>query len=85
MLRDVLGLEEHQESHIWFLSKNNLNKKNNAAAFKKALGNAAAKIGFINIHWYKLHYTPSIPQQVMLSKQILSKAATELQCIERSV
>ena len=30
-------------------------------------------------------YTPSIPQQAILSKQILSRTPTELQYVERSV
>ena len=84
MLRDVSGLAEHQKSHIWFCQRITSIKNSCGAALKKALGIAHAKIGFKNIHWYKLHYTPSIPQQVMLYKQILCKATTELQCIERS-
>ena len=39
----------------------------------------------IAIEWYVLHYTPSIPQQAMLSKQILSKTPTEPQYLERTV
>ena len=35
--------------------------------------------------WYEPHYTPSIPQQAMLSKQTLSKVPTELEYVERSV
>ena len=37
------------------------------------------------IEWYVPHYTPSVPQQAMLSKQFLSKVPTELQHIETSV
>ena len=41
------------------------------------------KINAIEI--YVLHYTPSIPQQAILSKQFLSKAPTEFQYIEKPV
>ena len=34
---------------------------------------------------YVPHYTPAIPQQDVLSRQILSKSPTELQCVERIV
>ena len=38
-----------------------------------------------HIHWYVLHYIPSIPQQSISSKQFLNKTPTELRYIERSV
>ena len=38
-----------------------------------------------SIEWYVLHYTPSIPQQAILFKQILNKVPTELQYVERGV
>ena len=38
-----------------------------------------------HFHWYVPHYTPSIQQQSILSKQILSKTPTELRYVERSV
>ena len=37
------------------------------------------------IEWYVPHYTPSIPQQAMLLKQISSKTPLEIQFVERSV
>ena len=37
------------------------------------------------IHWYVPHYTLSIPQQGILSKQISSKTPTEIRYFERSV
>ena len=48
----------------------------------------AANIGkteINSIEGYVPHYTPSIPQQAMLSKQISCKVPTELQYVERSV
>ena len=38
-----------------------------------------------HIHWYRPQYTPSIQQQGLLSKQIISKTPKELRYIERSV
>ena len=46
---------------------------------------ADARIKIDHIHWYVPHYTPSIPQQAKLSKQILSKTSRELRYIKRSV
>ena len=43
------------------------------------------KTKIIAIEWYVPHYAISIPQQAILSKQILSKPPTELQYVERSV
>ena len=37
-----------------------------------------------SIEWYVPHYTPSIPQQAIISEQILSKIPTQLQNVERS-
>ena len=36
----------------------------------------------MGIEWYVPHYTPSIRQQAVLSKHILSKVPTELQYVE---
>ena len=43
------------------------------------------KIKIIALEWCVPHHTPSIPQQAILSKQILSKLPTELQYVERYV
>ena len=43
------------------------------------------KIKINSIEWYVPHYTPSIPQHAIISKQIISKLTTELQYVERSV
>ena len=48
----------------------------------------AINIGKIKINaleWYVPHYTPSIQQQSILSKQILNKTPTQIQYPERSV
>ena len=38
-----------------------------------------------SIEWYVPHYTPSIPQQAIISEQIVSKTPTVLQYVGRSV
>ena len=50
--------------------------------------NNAINLGRINknaIEWYVPHYTLSIQQQSILSKQIINKTATEINYPERSV
>ena len=44
-----------------------------------------AKIKIIAIEWFAPHYTPSISNQGMLSKEVLNKTPTELQYVKRSV
>ena len=51
----------------------------------KANATIVGKIGINSTEWFVPHYTPSLPQQALLSKQILSKVPTELQYVERSV
>ena len=51
----------------------------------KAPGIDDARIKIEYILWYIKHYTISVPQQGMSSKQILGKTPTELRYIERSL
>ena len=48
-----------------------------------AINNAKIKIN--SIEWYVPHYTLSMQQQAILSKQILSKTPTEIKYPERSI
>ena len=48
-----------------------------------AINNGKIKINAIE--WYVPHYTPSMQQQAILSKQIINKTPTEIQYPERSV
>ena len=48
-----------------------------------AINNAKIKINAIE--WYVPHYTPSMQQQSILSKQIINKTPTQIQYPERSV
>ena len=86
MLKGIFGFAEHQQKDTFGLGyKLTLIRNKDVAVIDKAAGlaNAGIKIDYIN--WYVPHYTPSIQQQGLLSKQILSKTPTELRYIERSV
>ena len=48
-----------------------------------AINNGKIKISAIE--WYVPHYTPSMQQQSVLSKQIINKTPTQIEYIERSV
>ena len=62
-----------------------LTRNTDNAVLNKANATINAKTKIIALEWYVPHYTPSIQQQSMLSKQILSKTPTQLQYPERSV
>ena len=51
----------------------------------KAIAINLGKIKINALEWYIPHYTPSIQQQSILSKQILNKTPTQIQYPERSV
>ena len=73
-LKDVFGFAEYQEKAIYGLGyKLTLTKNNDKAVLNKgnAINNAKFKINAIE--WYVPHYTPSIQQQSILSKQIRNK------------
>ena len=85
-MKNAFGYAEHQEKATFGLgykltktrnSDKSVLNKDNAINIGKNKINA--------IEWYIPHYTPSIPQQAVLFKQILSKAPTELQYVKRSV
>ena len=65
--------------------KQTLTRNSDNAILKKDNAMNNAKIMTIAIEPYVPHYTPSISNQAILSKQILSKTHTEIQCLERSV
>ena len=85
-LKDIFGLVECQEKATYGLGyKLTLTRNKNDAVLEKALSTAAARIKIDHIHWYVPHYTPSIQQQSILSKQILSRLPTGIRCVDRSV
>ena len=79
MLKDVFGFPEHQERATLGLGyKLALARNKDDAVIDKAAVIADARIKNDHIHWYVPHYVPSIQQQGILSKQILSKTPKEL-------
>ena len=75
MLKDVFGFPERREKVTYCLGyKLTLTRNENAVALDKALGVADARIKIDQIHCYVPHYTPSIQQEAILSKQTLSNS-----------
>ena len=85
-LKDVFGFAEYQEKATYGLGyKLTLTRNTDNAVLNKANAINLGKIKISAIEWYVPHYTPSIQQQSMLSKQILNKTPTQIQYPERSV
>ena len=86
MFKDVFGFAEQQDKATYRLCCQLLLTKNKSdAVIDKAAATADARIKIDHIHWYVGHYFPSIQQQGLLSKQVLSKSTTELRYVEWSV
>ena len=85
-LKDVLGFAEYQEKGTYGLGyKLTLTRNTDNAVLIKANATNLGKIKINALEWYVPHYTPSIQQQSILSKQILNKTPTQIQYPERSV
>ena len=85
-LKDVFGFAEYQEKGTYGLGyKLTLTRNIDNAVLNKANGINQAKIKINAIEWYIPHYTASMQQQSILSKQILNKTPTQIQYPERSV
>ena len=70
---------EHQKKATYKLAyKLTLTRNKDEAVIDKVAGIADARNKIDHIHWYAPHYTPSIQQQSIISKQISSKTHTEL-------
>ena len=85
-LKDVFGFAEYQEKATYGLGyKLSMTKNSDNAVLNKAnaINNGRVKINAIE--WYVPHYTPSMQQQGILSKQILNKTPTQIQYPEKSV
>ena len=86
MLKDVFGFAECQERATYGLGyKLTLTRNKDEDVLEKVTGVADSRIKIDPIHWYVPHYTLSIQQQGILSKQISSRTTTELRYVERSV
>ena len=85
-LKDVFGFVEYQEKATYGLGyKLTLTRNSDNAVLNKDNAINIGKIKINAIEWYVPHYTPSIQQQSILSKQILNKTPTQIQYPERSV
>ena len=85
-LKDIFGYAEYQQKAKYGLGyKLTLTRNNDNVVLNKGNAINIGKIKFIAIEWYVPHYTPSIQQQSILSKQVLNKTPTQIQNPERSV
>ena len=85
-LKDIFGFAVNQDKGTYGLGyKLTLTRNTNNAVLNKdnAINLGRTKIN--GMEWYVPHYTPSIQQQSILSKQILNKTPTENKYLERSV
>ena len=85
-LKDVFGFAEYQEKATYGLGyKLTLTRNSDNAVVNKGNAINNGKIKINALEWYVPHYTPSMQQQSILSKQILNKAPTDIEYPERSV
>ena len=86
MLKDEFGFYQCQEKGTFGLGyKLTLTRNTDNVVLNRDNGINNAKIKINAVGWYVPQYTPSISNQAVLSKQILSKTPTELQYVERSI
>ena len=62
-----------------------MTRNTNNAVLNKDNAINLGRIKINSIEWYVPHYTPSIQQQSILSKQIINKTPTEINYLEKSV
>ena len=62
-----------------------LTRNSDNSVLNKADATNLGKVKINAIEWYVPHYTASMPQQAVISNQIVNRIPTELQYIERSV
>ena len=85
-LKDVFGFAESQQKATYGLGYNlTLTINSDNAVLKKGNAINNGKIKLIAVEWYVPHYTRSMQQPSILSKQILHKTPTEIEYPERSV
>ena len=85
-LKDVFGFAGYQEKGTYGLGyKLIMTRNSDNAALNKGNAINDAKIKINAIELYVPHYTPSLQQQAILSKQIINKTPTQIQYPERSV
>ena len=85
-LKYIFGYAEYQQKATYGLGyKLTLTGNNDNVVLIKGNAINIGKIKINAIEWYVPHYTPSIQQQSILSKQVLNKTPTQIQYPERSV
>ena len=85
-LKDVFGFADYQDKGTYGLGyKLTLTRNTDNALLNKDNAIANGRIKINAIEWYVPHYTPSMQQQSILSKQIINKTPTEIKYPERSV
>ena len=84
--KNVIGNADYQEKATYGLGyKLTLTKNSDNAVLNKGNAINNAKVRINTIEWYVPHYTPSMQQQAILSKQIINKTPTQIQYQERFV
>ena len=85
-LKDVFGFAEYQEKGTYGLGyRLTLTRNSDNSVLNKGNAINNGKIKINAIEWYVPHYTPSMQQQSILSKQIINKTPTEINNPERFV
>ena len=85
-LKNVISYADYQEKGTYGLGyKLTLTRNSDNAVLNKGNAINNAKVRINAIEWYVPHYTPSIQQQAILSKQIINKTPTQIHYLERSV
>ena len=85
-LKDIFGYAEYQQKGTFGVGyKLTLTRNTDNAVLNKCNAINIGKVKINGIELYVAHYTPSIQQQSILSKQILNKAPTKIIHPERSV
>ena len=85
-LKAVFGFAEYQEKATYGLGyKLTLTKNTDNAVLNNDNAINNGKIKIIAIEWYVPHFTPSMQQQTILSKQTINKTPTQIPYPERSV
>ena len=85
-LKDIFDYAEYQQKGTFGLGyKLTLTRNTDNAVLNKVNAINIGKVKINGIELYVAHYTPSIQQQSILSKQIINKTPTEIIYPERSV
>ena len=85
-LKNIFGYAEYQQKATFGLgNKLALTRNNDNVVLNKGNAINIGKIKINAIEWYVPHYTPSIQQQSILSKQVWNKTPTQIQYPERSI